>query len=197
MSVQLNHTIVSCRDQQRSAAFLTGILGLPAPARFGHFLRLRRILDRAVACGTGLRREGMHAKRPEGPALSRQCPPLSARALPAQVKLANPVYPVYPVPCADRRPAPITRLIHLQPPAGPPLGPCPRCHTILTAHHVKSAFPDRPPIAAIGHDLGAPSASCLSLIQSGRSPARYRPAPDARPRSKTARNTSGRALSAR
>ena len=29
MSVQLNHTIVSCRDQQRSAAFLSGILGLP------------------------------------------------------------------------------------------------------------------------------------------------------------------------
>lgn len=38
MSVQLNHTIVSCRDQQRSAAFLTGILGLPAPARFAHFV---------------------------------------------------------------------------------------------------------------------------------------------------------------
>jgi len=38
VSVQLNHTIVSCRDQQRSAAFLTGILGLPPPARFGHFL---------------------------------------------------------------------------------------------------------------------------------------------------------------
>jgi catechol 2,3-dioxygenase-like lactoylglutathione lyase family enzyme len=38
MSVQLNHTIVACRDQQRSAAFLTGILGLPAAARFGHFL---------------------------------------------------------------------------------------------------------------------------------------------------------------
>jgi catechol 2,3-dioxygenase-like lactoylglutathione lyase family enzyme len=38
VSVQLNHTIVACRDQQRSAAFLTGILGLPAPARFGHFL---------------------------------------------------------------------------------------------------------------------------------------------------------------
>ena len=34
----LNHTIVSCRDQQRSAAFLASILGLPAPARFGHFL---------------------------------------------------------------------------------------------------------------------------------------------------------------
>jgi hypothetical protein len=28
-SVQLNHTIVSCRDRQRSAAFLTAILGLP------------------------------------------------------------------------------------------------------------------------------------------------------------------------
>lgn len=38
MSVELNHTIVSCRDQRRSAEFLTGILGLPAPERFGHFL---------------------------------------------------------------------------------------------------------------------------------------------------------------
>jgi catechol 2,3-dioxygenase-like lactoylglutathione lyase family enzyme len=38
MSVQLNHTIVTCRDQQRSAAFLTGILGLPGATRFGHFL---------------------------------------------------------------------------------------------------------------------------------------------------------------
>ena len=38
MSVQLNHTIVSCRDQARSAAFLTGILGLPPATRFGHFL---------------------------------------------------------------------------------------------------------------------------------------------------------------
>ena len=38
MSVQLNHTIVSCRDQQRSAAFLTGILGLAPATRFGHFL---------------------------------------------------------------------------------------------------------------------------------------------------------------
>ena len=38
MSIQLNHTIVSCRDQQRSAAFLVGILGLPAPARFARFL---------------------------------------------------------------------------------------------------------------------------------------------------------------
>jgi catechol 2,3-dioxygenase-like lactoylglutathione lyase family enzyme len=38
MSVQLNHTIVACRDQQRSAAFLTEILGLPPATRFGHFL---------------------------------------------------------------------------------------------------------------------------------------------------------------
>jgi catechol 2,3-dioxygenase-like lactoylglutathione lyase family enzyme len=38
MSVQLNHTIVACRDQQRSAAFLTEMLGLPTATRFGHFL---------------------------------------------------------------------------------------------------------------------------------------------------------------
>ncbi len=37
MSVQLNHTIVSCRDQKRSAAFLTGILGLPPATVFGPF----------------------------------------------------------------------------------------------------------------------------------------------------------------
>ena len=36
--MQLNHTIVSCRDQQRSANFLAEILGLPAPERFAHFL---------------------------------------------------------------------------------------------------------------------------------------------------------------
>src|SRR5207244_11667054 len=40
MSVQLNHTIVSCREQQRSAAFLTGILGLPPATRFGHFMEV-------------------------------------------------------------------------------------------------------------------------------------------------------------
>jgi catechol 2,3-dioxygenase-like lactoylglutathione lyase family enzyme len=38
VSVQLNHTIVSCRDQRQSATFLTAILGLPPPARFAHFL---------------------------------------------------------------------------------------------------------------------------------------------------------------
>jgi catechol 2,3-dioxygenase-like lactoylglutathione lyase family enzyme len=38
MSVQLNHTVVSCRDQELSAAFLSGILGLPPATRFGRFL---------------------------------------------------------------------------------------------------------------------------------------------------------------
>ena len=38
MGVQLNHTIVWCRDQQRSATFLAEILGRPQPARFMHFL---------------------------------------------------------------------------------------------------------------------------------------------------------------
>ena len=38
MPVELNHTIVHASDQERSAAFLTEILGLPAPTRFGPFL---------------------------------------------------------------------------------------------------------------------------------------------------------------
>jgi catechol 2,3-dioxygenase-like lactoylglutathione lyase family enzyme len=38
VSVQLNHTIVSCRNQQQSAAFLSEILGLPPASRFGRFL---------------------------------------------------------------------------------------------------------------------------------------------------------------
>jgi catechol 2,3-dioxygenase-like lactoylglutathione lyase family enzyme len=35
--IQLNHTIVWCRDSSRSAAFLADILGRPAPTRFGPF----------------------------------------------------------------------------------------------------------------------------------------------------------------
>lgn len=35
---ELNHTIVYCRDPQRSATFLSEILGLPPPQRFGPFL---------------------------------------------------------------------------------------------------------------------------------------------------------------
>ena len=38
MAVQLNHTIVWCRDQRVSATFLAEILGLPEPTRFGPFL---------------------------------------------------------------------------------------------------------------------------------------------------------------
>jgi catechol 2,3-dioxygenase-like lactoylglutathione lyase family enzyme len=38
MSVQLNHTIVWCRDRRRSATFLAEILGRPAPTPFGPFL---------------------------------------------------------------------------------------------------------------------------------------------------------------
>ena len=35
---ELNHTIVWCSDKQRSAEFLTGILGLPPARTFFHFL---------------------------------------------------------------------------------------------------------------------------------------------------------------
>jgi catechol 2,3-dioxygenase-like lactoylglutathione lyase family enzyme len=38
MPVHLNHTIVHASDQERSAAHLTDVLGLPSPARFGPFL---------------------------------------------------------------------------------------------------------------------------------------------------------------
>jgi catechol 2,3-dioxygenase-like lactoylglutathione lyase family enzyme len=38
MAIQLNHTIVWCRDKRRSADFLTGILGLPPARAFGPFL---------------------------------------------------------------------------------------------------------------------------------------------------------------
>jgi len=38
MSIQLNHTIVWCRDKERSASFLTDMLGLPTAKPFGPFL---------------------------------------------------------------------------------------------------------------------------------------------------------------
>jgi catechol 2,3-dioxygenase-like lactoylglutathione lyase family enzyme len=38
MPVQLNHTIVWCRDQQRSAAFMSDVFGLAKAERFGPFL---------------------------------------------------------------------------------------------------------------------------------------------------------------
>jgi len=37
MGVELNHTIVWCKDQRRSSAFLAEVLGLDAPVRFGPF----------------------------------------------------------------------------------------------------------------------------------------------------------------
>jgi catechol 2,3-dioxygenase-like lactoylglutathione lyase family enzyme len=38
MPVQLNHTIVWCRDKKRSAAFLSELLQRPEPTAFGPFL---------------------------------------------------------------------------------------------------------------------------------------------------------------
>jgi len=38
MTAKLNHTIVHARDKSASAAFLSEILGLPAPVPFGPFL---------------------------------------------------------------------------------------------------------------------------------------------------------------
>ena len=38
MTVELNHTIVSARDSTESATFLSEILGLPAPRRWGPFV---------------------------------------------------------------------------------------------------------------------------------------------------------------
>ncbi len=37
MPVELNHTIVYCRDKTRSARFLAELLGLPEPGSFGPF----------------------------------------------------------------------------------------------------------------------------------------------------------------
>lgn len=47
MSVQLNHTIVWCRNKQKSARFLVEILGLPAATPFGPMLVVR--LDNGVS----------------------------------------------------------------------------------------------------------------------------------------------------
>ena len=38
MGVELNHTIVAVSDKEASATFLTQILGLPRPTRFGPFM---------------------------------------------------------------------------------------------------------------------------------------------------------------
>jgi catechol 2,3-dioxygenase-like lactoylglutathione lyase family enzyme len=38
MTAQLNHTVVWCSDKQRSAEFMSAMLGLPSPKPFAHFL---------------------------------------------------------------------------------------------------------------------------------------------------------------
>jgi len=38
MAVQLNHTIVSVRDKQKSASFVSDLLGLRSPMTYGPFL---------------------------------------------------------------------------------------------------------------------------------------------------------------
>ena len=76
MSVQLNHTIVSCRDQQRSAAFLSEILGLPPATRFGHFLVVEAdnavSLDFAESSGEIVARSGASSARSPGMAQCRR-----------------------------------------------------------------------------------------------------------------------------
>lgn len=47
MSVQLNHTIVWCRDKEQSSAFLAHILGRPSPVPFLHFMVVE--LDNGVS----------------------------------------------------------------------------------------------------------------------------------------------------
>jgi catechol 2,3-dioxygenase-like lactoylglutathione lyase family enzyme len=47
MPPQLNHTIVRVHDKEKSAAFLTEILGLPEPTRFGQFVVVE--LDNSVS----------------------------------------------------------------------------------------------------------------------------------------------------
>jgi catechol 2,3-dioxygenase-like lactoylglutathione lyase family enzyme len=47
VGVQLNHTIVWCRDKQKSATFLTGMLGLPHAVPSGPFLVVE--LENAVS----------------------------------------------------------------------------------------------------------------------------------------------------
>ena len=47
MSAELNHTIVWCRDKQKSAAFLVDLLGLAKPTRFGPMLVVQ--LDNGVS----------------------------------------------------------------------------------------------------------------------------------------------------
>ena len=44
MTIELNHTIVWCRDKRKSAKFLSDVLGLPAPTAFGPFLVVAAVI---------------------------------------------------------------------------------------------------------------------------------------------------------
>ena len=55
MTAQLNHTIVWCRDQKRSASFMTEMLGLADAARFGPFLVVEMGADSADEAGARAR----------------------------------------------------------------------------------------------------------------------------------------------
>ena len=57
--IALNHTIVWCRDQRRSADFLTEVLGLPPARRFLHFL--------VVELGNGVSLDYYEVETSEGP----------------------------------------------------------------------------------------------------------------------------------
>src|SRR5260370_12902541 len=101
----------------------------------------------------------------------------------AQVKLANRVYTVYSVRRADRGPTPITRLIHLLPPAVPLQGPDSRSYTILIARHV-NLLSRSAARAATGHRRPAQSwsAAPVAIIALGDVELRRSTRPAPRPR---------------
>ena len=70
----------------------------------------------------GLRRERQLIDSPDGPALRGERRPQPACAVPVQVQFATPVRTINR---RDYRPAPITRVVHLLPPAGEAVGVAP------------------------------------------------------------------------
>lgn len=60
MPVELNHTIIEARDQDAEAYFLTEVLDLPTPVRFGPFL--------VVATANGVSLDVMASEDSEAPA---------------------------------------------------------------------------------------------------------------------------------
>ena len=71
-------------------------------------------LPRGAGAFVSLRRERMLASGPDGPALREERRPQPVRAVPAQVQLA---VPLDAVDRSDRRPAPVTHLVHLRSPS--------------------------------------------------------------------------------